>query len=163
MYQASGRFTWIPFYILIIALLIKQYKKESIIIIFFTVITIILSDQISVHLFKNIFLRLRPCHNPELEGSLHLINNICGGQFGFVSSHAANSFGLLAFLTPLVRKKLPYLWLGITVWALLLCYCRVYMAVHYPFDVLCGGIVGSFIGLGTYKLMLLSGKMNPDN
>lgn len=153
MFQASGRFTWIPFYILIITLLIKQYKKDSILIILFAFITIALSDQISVHLFKNVFLRLRPCHNPALEGSLHLVNNACGGMYGFVSSHAANSFSVLFFLTPQLKNKIPYLWWSMIAWAVLLCYCRIYLGVHYPFDVLCGAMIGSVIGLLTYQLM----------
>ena len=155
MYQASERFTWIPFYILIIVLLIKHYKKDSILIILFTVITIAISDQISVHLFKDFVQRLRPCHNPTIETSLHLVNNNCGGLYGFISSHAANSFSILVFLTPKIKDKIKYLWWAMIVWALLLCYSRIYLGVHYPFDVLSGIIVGSIIGFLTYKFFQL--------
>ena len=151
MFQASSRFTWIPFYILIIALLIKHYKKESILIILFIIITIVLSDQISVHLFKDLFQRLRPCHNTEIANSLHLVNNICGGAYGFVSSHAANSFSILVFLSPIIKDNIKFLWWTMIVWALLLCYSRIYLGVHYPLDVLAGAIVGSVIGLTTYS------------
>src|ERR1700755_3325252 len=59
---------------------------------------ILCSDTGSVMLFKDTVRRLRPCHAPDLEGMVHLVNNVCGGQYGFVSSHAANHFAIAAFM-----------------------------------------------------------------
>jgi membrane-associated phospholipid phosphatase len=94
MLWASNKFIWIPLYLLLLYFLIKNYKWKTLIILVFVAILITLSDQISLHLFKNIFQRLRPCHEPEIADMVHLVNNKCGGQFSFISSHAANTFTL---------------------------------------------------------------------
>lgn len=114
-------------------------------VLLFVAVLITLSDQISVHAFKNVFERLRPCHTPDLIFVVHTVEK-CGGQFGFVSSHAANSFALAFFISGLLRKSyrwVPYLMYG---WATLTIYSRVYLGVHFPGDVLGGAILGMFIG-----------------
>jgi undecaprenyl-diphosphatase len=147
MYHITLPLTWLPFYILIICLLIKQYKKNAIWIIVFAFITMGICDLISVHLFKNVFQRYRPCHNLHLQNVLHIVNNTRGGLYSFVSGHAANSFGILFFLTPMLRIKIRALWYAVILWAVLLSFSRIYMGVHYPFDVLGGAILGSLLGL----------------
>jgi len=119
----------------------------------FLVLTYILTDQTSVHLFKEVFMRLRPCHEPTLLGEGRLVANRCGGQFGFVSSHAANSFGLAVFSVLLFRKN----WLTITLlaWAALISYSRIYLGVHYPGDILGGMVLGAIAGGLVFKLIPL--------
>ena len=98
MVLISGKFTWIPLYVILLALVIRKYQVRSMLIVVpFIVLLITSSDQISVHLFKNLFERLRPCHNSELKEFIHLLGN-CGGQYGFLSSHASNTFALATFL-----------------------------------------------------------------
>ena len=98
-------------------------------------------------------MRLRPCHEPELQSLVHLVNNHCGGQFGFVSSHAANVFGLAFFMGQLF-KRFSKLWMPLLIiWALVVSYSRIYLGVHYPFDVICGAILG--ILLAQMMLILL--------
>jgi undecaprenyl-diphosphatase len=109
--------------------------------ILFIVVVITLTDQTSVHLFKNVVQRLRPCHETSLEGLVHLVNNKCGGQFGFISSHAANSFGV-AVLVSLWLRKWGYTAVMLS-WAMLIAYSRVYLGVHYPGDVIAGAIWGA--------------------
>ena len=109
-----------------------------------SILVVSLADQSSVHLFKNVFQRLRPCHEPALEGLVHLVNNKCGGQYGFISSHAANTFGV-AFLALLwIRKR--WFTAVMLLWALLVAYSRIYLGVHYPGDVLVGGLWGAGCG-----------------
>ncbi len=93
---------WQDYLVAILYLLVLLYsgwKKgwQLFPVLFFVVLAVILADQSSVHLFKNVFQRLRPCREPALEGLVHLVNNKCGGQYGFISSHASNTFGV-AFL-----------------------------------------------------------------
>lgn len=141
MWWISGKTTWWPFYLLILLYLGWKNKWELAPMILFIVVVITLTDQTSVHLFKNVFQRLRPCHEPSLEGMVHIVNSKCGGQYGFISSHAANSFGVAVLVSLWLRK-----WWSSSImlcWALLIAYSRVYLGVHYPGDVLSGAIWGA--------------------
>jgi undecaprenyl-diphosphatase len=108
----------------------------------------LISEQSSVHLFKNVFMRLRPCHEPSLANQVRLAANHCGGQFGFVSTHATNSFTLAMISALLIHRK----WFTLTVfaWAIVVSYSRIYLGVHYPGDVLCGATLGCLIGYGMF-------------
>ncbi|RLD91740.1 MAG: phosphatase PAP2 family protein [Bacteroidetes bacterium] len=155
MLFASAKFTWLPFYLFIIFLLSKKYKFKTLLILLFVALTVTLTDQTSVHLFKNVFLRLRPCHQPDILEKLRMIKG-CGGQYGFVSSHAANSFGVVVFISLLMQKKwITYMMIF---WGLLVIYSRVYLGVHFPFDVLGGSILGAIIGLLTARLFFITDK-----
>ena len=94
----SNRYIWIPLYLFMTYLIIRKYKKQSWIIIISAIILVIVTDQTSVHLFKNVFMRYRPTHNLDIRSFVHIVNNYRGGLYGFVSSHAANRFGFAVFL-----------------------------------------------------------------
>jgi undecaprenyl-diphosphatase len=161
MWWISGKTSWWPFYLLLLAFLVWKKKWQFLPMLLFIVMVITLADQTSVHLFKNIFQRLRPCHEPALEGLVHLVNNKCGGQFGFISSHAANTFGLATLLLLWIKKGW-FTCLMLT-WALLVAYSRVYLGVHYPADVLVGGIWGAGCGWLVFLLFRWSLSRLPLN
>ena len=146
MYWASNKFIWIPLYVLIIFLLVKKLKANEAVLIFLMVIMLIVSsDQLSATLLKNFFHRLRPCHNEEIKNLIHLVGD-CGGQFGFVSSHAANCFALFTFLIIIFHKQIPHLKYVFFLWPVLVSYSRIYLGVHYPGDVFCGAVLGIILG-----------------
>ncbi len=149
-----------------IFLIAKKWSWKTFIIAIFIALTILLGDRISVVFFKEVFERLRPCHNPNLAGLVHIIDNHCGGQFGFVSSHATNSFALALFSGLLLKKHYKYILCIMIFWAALVSYSRVYVGVHYPGDVLGGAILGSIIGILVFWVMKfvdkqLKLKLNP--
>jgi undecaprenyl-diphosphatase len=145
----SGVITWVPLYLAILIVLGFKYKRKFFILILIIIIAVTLSDQVSV-LIKNGVHRLRPCHEPSLEGLVHLVKGYCGGKYGFVSSHASNSFMVATFSLLMIRRK--WFSYSMIIWALIVGYSRIYLGVHYPIDVICGSLLGILVGWGVYKL-----------
>ncbi|MFL5753828.1 MAG: phosphatase PAP2 family protein, partial [Bacteroidia bacterium] len=97
MEYVSSVFIWIPFYMLLAWLLYKSIGKKIVVALLCAGLMVVCCDQ-SANLIKNSVKRYRPSHNLELQKEIHLVNNYKGGQYGFVSGHAANTFGLAFFL-----------------------------------------------------------------
>ena len=72
-------------------------------------------------------------------------NNHRGGRYGFISSHAANSFGAVVLLSMIFRNK--FFAFTSLLWAIVNCYSRIYLGVHYPGDILAGIISGTIIAV----------------
>jgi undecaprenyl-diphosphatase len=145
MYWISYKFTWIPLYLSVLIYLIVKQKKYAYISILLLVLAAILADQMSVNLFKNVFLRYRPCHNLDIQPLVHLVNEHCGGQYGFVSSHATNSFAFAILSALIINKR--NISILLVVWAIVVSYSRIYLGVHYPADILGGAILGTGIAI----------------
>lgn len=150
MWIISGTLTWLPLYIILLFFMIKADKRNWWLIIAAIAITIAAADLVSVHLFKNIFLRYRPSHNLEIQHLVHIVNGYRGGKYGFVSSHAANTFALATFVSFYFNKR----WIAVSIllWAAIVSYSRIYLGVHYPSDIDCGGAIGVICGWGGYNL-----------
>lgn len=169
MWYVSWTATWIPLFIFFI---FYAYKKQASltaspgqglkfagIILLSCAICIALADLISVYAFKEVFQRYRPTHNEEIK---HLVKTVVkpngeeyrGGLFSFVSSHAAN-FGAITFLLFLHFRKYSKWWYLLFFWLGLIAYSRIYLGVHYPSDLIAGGLLGLLIGYGVYRLSLL--------
>jgi undecaprenyl-diphosphatase len=142
---------WIPFYLLIIYVIVKTYKKNSIYILVLIGLSIALSDQFS-GLIKDSVQRLRPTHDLVLGDLVHNIYNR-GGTFGFFSSHASNSFTIAVIAARLFKNHLFSIL--IFSWAILVSYTRIYLGLHYPGDILTGWVWGILTGLAFYQLMVI--------
>ncbi len=153
MHALSGKVIWIPLYLSILIYMGVKYKRKFLIIVLFIIVAATMADQTSV-LVKNLVQRLRPCHDPSLQGLVHLFNGECGGLYSFVSSHATNSFDVALLSLLFIRKR--WFSIGIITWAIVIGYTRVYLGVHYPGDVICGSILGALIGWGVYSLYVLT-------
>lgn len=153
MYWVSAPVTWIPLYFFFIYLLYRHYPKNWWIYVIVLIISVGLSDWLSVHLFKNQFHRLRPCHNLELKGLVHIVRDHCGGKYGFVSSHAANMFAIATFMFLSLRKKIKHIGIYLYLWASLIIYSRIYLGVHFPADIIGGALLGSLIASAIFILI----------
>jgi undecaprenyl-diphosphatase len=147
MHAVSAMGVWVPLYLFLLYLLQRRYGWKGLawsvpviaLMIFF-------SDTGSVVLFKNTVQRLRPCHEPELQGLVHLVHDRCGGRYGFVSSHAGNHFAIAAFMAGLLNGVPRWATPALLLWAALVAYSRIYLGVHYPGDVIAGALFGLTVG-----------------
>lgn len=145
MTAVTYKYTWVPLYVLMVYSLYARFGLKAVGYFLCIVVAVILADKIASGLFKPYFMRPRPCYDPVL-GSLVRDLVGCGGQYGFVSSHAATSFGIAVSFNLLADSRIklaPWFY----VWAFVYSYSRIYVGVHYPLDLLVGGLVGILAAL----------------
>lgn len=158
MWWISARITWIPLYLVLLYLAFKQLnRKQLFLFVVFVVGSVAITDLVSVHLFKNVFLRYRPSHNLFISDQLHFYKIkqgewYKGGQFGFVSSHAANYFAIATASWLVLKEECPKLKWWLLIIGFLICFSRIYLGVHYLSDIVVGGFVGGFIAFVIYKI-----------
>lgn len=148
--QFSGKAIWIPLYAAIAAIVIKANGwKRGLIIIAAIGVAVACADMACSKLIRPLAERMRPA-NPDnpISALVHIVDGYRGGRYGFPSCHASNTFALAAITSLMLRYK-PYTAL-IYAWAVLQCYSRIYLGVHYPGDILVGAILGTGIGVGIY-------------
>lgn len=141
--------SWIPLYILFLVFIIIVFKKDSIFVIIGLLLVILVCDQFTSSFMKPFFGRLRPCHDPEIGNLVHVANK-CGGQFGFASGHSSNSFGIAMFIWLIFRSYWKWTW-AIFIWAFAVAFSRIMVGVHYPGDIIVGGLIGAFFGWLLFK------------
>lgn len=151
MWVATSTYIWIPTAIVLLYIIIKNNKiQEALLTIVMIALVITLADQIASGFCKPFFHRFRPTQDPEIMYMVDIVNGYRGGRFGFISSHAANTFALAVFLSLVIkRSSLTFMLL---LWAILNAYSRIYLGVHYPGDILFGTLEGCLVGSLIYLL-----------
>ena len=152
---------WVPFYLFLSNLFGDEHKLKSWLWSLYLAMTVIISDTISSHLIKDrLIYRLRPCGNPFWADSIHFLANYCPTSSSFTSSHACNHFAMAVFMYRTLRPVSRW-WALVLLWAFVISYAQVYVGVHYPLDVVCGGTLGSIIGwLISRVFRFQSGKLH---
>lgn len=151
MIRFSNTWTWSLLLLVVIFLVLRNRPlKEALFILLGIGLCVLFADQISSTLIKPWVARFRPTHDPEI---MFQVRHIAGrmGQYGFVSSHAANTFAIATFLSLVFRHRVTTICL--IIWASIVGFSRIYLGVHFPLDVLCGGLLGVLIGLFVYYLI----------
>jgi membrane-associated phospholipid phosphatase len=143
--------TWAPLYLFLLVFMLMNFGRRGLVWCLFFLLTFAMADFISASLVKPLFQRVRPCNNPYLTQVVHIIVP-CGSGYSFPSSHASNHFALGVFAATSLESKVRKVWFFAMLWAFLVAYAQVYVGVHFPLDVLCGGLLGASIGIFTGKL-----------
>ena len=172
MWIISEKTTWIALYGVLIGLLIDKYRRPSanavkwlqrvplcVVMIVMIVLAVGLADFVASGILKDLVARPRPSRVPELEGVLHLVNGYRSGQYGFVSSHAANTMACGLLFSLIWRRKIATI--GLMLWVALNCYSRMYLGVHYPTDIIGGLMVGALVALVAYRGLRAMGIVYP--
>ena len=165
MWTISRAQTWIPLYAILVAMIVYRFRELKwwrILLIFVGfAVAVGGADYISSGIIKHIVCRLRPTHEPDLEGMIHLVRGYTGGLYGFVSSHAANTMACATLFSCLwmmpIKKQKPPMAGGIVVllyfWVALNCYSRMYLGVHYPGDIIGGLMVGGLLAWAVFVVL----------
>ena len=149
----SNKICMFIFLLLLVSYLLLRYKQNrSIVFICAIIVCISLTDLLHVHLFKNVFMRLRPCWNLDIIEYMRPLLIDCGGKYGFISGHAANATALTTFILFSFKRHNFILNYILITWCLLVSYSRIYLGKHYPLDVFFGIVFGYLIGFGLFKL-----------
>lgn len=175
MLAVSGTVLWIPFYLLILWLVWRRYGWRNLILFILALaVGLVLSDMICgifkhtgplKNLWTDLTPRWRPMFTPELEnlpipadslfswrhagiptpeGIVHVPAEAISGKYGTVSSHAATIVAVVTLSAAAIRRHW-FTILGIVA-TLLICYSRIYLAKHFPIDLLLGAGVGLLVG-----------------
>lgn len=147
--------TWIPALLVLLYVIIHHGEMKEIVLTILAIgLCVLVADQIASGIFKPWICRPRPTQEGSLTLMVDVVNNYRGGMYGFFSSHAANTFAVTTFVALLIRRKL--LTHTMIAWALLNCWSRIYLGVHYFGDVtvgiLCGILVGFLVHYGFRRL-----------
>lgn len=148
----TSPYTWIPLYLVLLYLVVRNNESVSriMLIVCCTIFCILLSDIVVDVIVKPMVGRWRPTHDPLIKDTIDVVNNIRETKFGFFSAHASNTFSIALFFCLLVRNRV--FTLTMVSWSLINCYTRVYLGVHFPFDILVGLCWGAVAGTTSYLL-----------
>ena len=143
---------WTPLYLFLILLMVINFRETGWWWILFFLLTVIVANSITSDLMKRYIPRLRPCNNPEFAGWIRVLAGYRPGGYGFVSSHAANHFGMAVYIFFTLKNVIGKWVFLFLFWALAISFAQVYVGVHYPLDVTGGMLIGSALGYVSAKI-----------
>jgi undecaprenyl-diphosphatase len=153
MYHLTNILTWTPLFLFLLYLTVRIFRVKAFTVIVAVSILITASDQLSV-LVKSDVKRPRPSNDQQISSMVHTVNGYKGGQYGFYSSHASNTFAVAMFLSLVLGRRIRYISWVLFFWAFLMSYTRIYLGLHYPLDILAGASAGLLLGWFSGRITL---------
>lgn len=145
------KLTWVPLYLVAAYLLWKQHGMNGLRLLLLIALAITVADQLTSSVIKPLVGRARPCYAAIFEGQIRELVG-CGGHDSFPSSHAANHFALATLLAlTWLQNRRGWIW-AFMLWAASISLAQVYVAKHYPLDILVGGVLGALVGVAVVLL-----------
>jgi undecaprenyl-diphosphatase len=143
--------TWIPMYLALFYVVLKSNStvRDILLVLAGAAACVLLAGTIDDTIVKPLVARWRPGRDPEIGMLVDTVDGYRGGNYGFFSAHAANTFSIAIFMSLLMRQRLLTIFL--VCWSLLNCYTRLYLGVHYPGDITVGLLWGALVGWGVYR------------
>ena len=152
----TNKFSSIPLYLLLLYVSFKHGgAKKTLILLLFVVLMITATNGLA-DFFKYGVQRLRPCYDTSVNELMRLVKDGCGGKFGYFSAHAGNTMAVATFFSIVLKDKFRYIGVLLLVWAILVAYSRIYIGVHFPFDVFSGMAIGLLFGWLFAKLFIFT-------
>lgn len=144
---SQHRFFSTPLLLLVLAFFAWRFGRDGVRFWLLTIGLIILGDQLG-GLLKYLSAQPRPC--AALGETVRQVDTLfdinCSRRLnGMPSNHALNFF-LFTVFTGYVLRWRAWLW-GFGTVAVLVALSRVYLGVHYPSQILAGGLLGAALGL----------------
>lgn len=133
---------------MLLYLLLKKKSQGLGIVLALALMALVSADAISTHALKPFFGRTRPCY--QIDRNRVFVPS-CGSEFGFPSNHAANAMAVATVTGLSIPSIAP---VGIA-FASLIGISRVFVGVHYPFDVMAGLLLGLVVGAGFHLVFLV--------
>ena len=131
---------WLPVGVVLLYLVVKNNTmREAGLVILFFALTIVVADQFSSSFCKPYFARFRPTQDPLLMYLVDVVDGYRGGRYGFISSHAANTFGVCMFLSLLLRNR--WMTFSLVLWAALCSYSPRRHLLRHVVGIGVGGFV----------------------
>ena len=143
--------TWIPLYLALFYVVLKTNRglREVLLVLASAGLCVLLAGTIDDTIVKPLVARWRPTHDPEIGALVDVVNGYRGGNYGFFSAHAANTFSIALFFSLLMRRRL--LVIALVCYSLVNCWTRLYLGVHYPGDITVGLLWGALVGWSVYR------------
>ena len=144
--------TWIPLYISLFYVVLKSNNtvRDILMVVAAAGLCVLLAGTIDDMIVKPFVARWRPTHDPEIGMLVDIVDGYRGGNYGFFSAHASNTFSIALFFSLLMRRR-PFV-IAMIAYSLINCWTRLYLGVHYPGDITVGLIWGALVGYGVYRL-----------
>lgn len=144
--------TWIPLYLALLYLVVKNSDAviKVVMVLAGAGLCVFIAGSLDDMIVKPLVARWRPTHDSEIGMLVDIVNGYRGGNYGFFSAHASNTFSIAIFFSLLIRSRA--LTVSLVTWSLVNCWTRMYLGVHYPGDILCGLLWGGAVGTGVWYL-----------